>query len=98
MYLRDQSDVSWIRNTYIGFEASPVSVMYGNVDTKVLQSQDIVNAINDAHAGYLYVDELEGEGSALFAPLLGNEKLEYGCLYQVVESTNGMRLQKVQKG
>ena len=34
LYLRDISDVSWVRNTYIGFEASPMSVTYGNIDTE----------------------------------------------------------------
>lgn len=61
LYLRDQSDVSWVRNTYIGFEAAPVSVMYGNVDADVVKEQDIINAIKEAHAGFLYVDQLAGE-------------------------------------
>lgn len=99
LYLRDISDVSWVRNTYVGFEAAPVSVMYGNVDTKTVGSQDIVNAIEDAHAGFLYVDELVWEGEEalqgnLFQPLTGQEKFEYGCLYQVVEKEGGIRLVK----
>ena len=32
LYVRDSSDVSWVRNTYLNFEAAPVSVMYANVD------------------------------------------------------------------
>ncbi len=99
LYLRDISDVSWVRNTYVGFEAAPVSVMYGNVDTKTVSSQDIVNAIEDAHAGFLYVDDLVWEGEEalqenLFQPLTGEEEFEYGCLYQVVEKEGGIRLVK----
>lgn len=99
LYLRDISDVSWVRNTYVGFEAAPVSVMYGNVDTGAVSSQDIVNAIEDAHAGFIYVDELVWDREAalqeeLFRPLTGEEEFEYGCLYQVVEEESGIRLVK----
>ncbi|MBD5546000.1 MAG: hypothetical protein HDQ97_01100 [Lachnospiraceae bacterium] len=94
LYLRDISDISWVRNTYVGFEAAPVSVIYGNVDVAVLGSQDIVNAVQDAHAGFLYVNELAGNGEALFAPFMGEEKFEYGCLYQVTEEAGEMRLVK----
>ncbi len=91
--MRDISDVSWVRNTYIGFEAAPVSVMYGNVDTEVTNSQDIVKAIEDAHAGFLYVDELCGEGKEVFEPILAEgEEFGYGCLYQVVSEDDGIRL------
>ena len=95
LYLRDISDVSWVRNTYIGFEAAPVSVMYGNVDAEVTNSQDIVKGIEDAHAGFLYVDELCGGGEEVFGPLLAEgEEFGYGCLYQVVEDYVGIRLVK----
>lgn len=93
LYLRDISDVSWVRNTYIGFEAAPVSVMYGNVDTEVTNSQDIVKTIEDAHAGFLYVDELCGEGKEVFEPILAEgEEFGYGRLYQVVSEDDGIRL------
>lgn len=94
LYLRDISDVSWVRNTYVGFEAAPVSVMYGNVDAQAAGSQDIVKAIEDAHAGFLYVDELAGNGEELFLPLTGGEGFEYSQMYQVIEKAEGMRLVK----
>lgn len=94
LYLRDVSDVSWVRNTYVGFEAAPVSVMYGNIDTLNATGQDMIQAVSDAHAGFLYVDELDGDGEGLFAPFLQGEKMEYGCLYQVVQSGSGMEMRK----
>ena len=94
LYLRDASDVSWVRNTYVGFEAAPVSVMYGNVDASALGSQDIINAIEDAHAGFLYVGELEGNGKEIFQPLTVEEEFEYNCLYRVMEEAGGIRLVK----
>lgn len=98
LYLRDISDVSWVRNTYVGFEAAPISVMYGNVDTAALGSSDIVNAVEDAHAGFLYVDELKGKKDALFQPLTEDGEFEYGCLYRVIEKAGKMRLVKYEKG
>lgn len=99
LYLRDISDVSWVRNTYISFDAAPVSVMYGNVDTATMDSQGIINAIENAHAGFLYVDELvwsteDTSREELFQALTGEEEFEYSCLYQVVEEADGIRLVK----
>lgn len=99
LYLRDISDVSWVRNTYVGFEASPVSVMYGNIDADTANSQLIINAIQDAHAGFLYVDELfekgPGDGKELFRPFMEAEEFSYGRLYQVQETGDGIRLVSV---
>lgn len=94
LYLRDISDVSWVRNTYISFEAAPVSVMYGNVDTQSFTSRDILDAVSEAHADFLYVDELQGDGQKLFAPFLLGEKMEYGCLYWLTETAGGMEMRK----
>lgn len=94
LYLRDISDVSWVRNTYVNFEAAPASVMYGSVDASAMGSQDIVNVIKDAHAGFLYVDVLEGNGKQVFEALMNGEAFEYGCLYQVTEAGEEIRLVK----
>lgn len=97
LYLRDVSDISWVRNTYISFEAAPVSVMYGNVDAAAMGSGEIVKAIEDAHAGFLYVDVLNGNGEKLFKPFVDREEFEYGCLYQVAGEGAEMKLVKVQE-
>lgn len=97
LYLRDTSDISWVRNTYIGFEASPVSVMYGNVDAKSSTAQDILNAVLESHAEFLYVDELEGDSQRLFASFLGDENMEYGCLYRLTKTAEGMEMRKYEK-
>ncbi len=94
LYLRDISDVSWVRNTYIGFEAAPVSVMYGNVDTQSGTAQDILDAATAAHAKFLYVDELSGDGQKLFEPFLQGEKMEYGRLYRLIETAEGTEMRK----
>lgn len=94
LYLRDASDVSWVRNTYIGFEAAPVSVMYGNIDGATVNETDIVRAIDDAHAGYLYADEITG-GNDAFMQLTDDMEFEYGCLYEVHAENGEVTLLKV---
>lgn len=94
LYLRDISDVSWVRNTHIGFEAAPVSVVFGNVDTQSFTAQDILDAALDAHAKFLYVEELPDGGQELFEPFLQGEKMEYGCLYRLAETAEGMEMRK----
>ena len=72
--------------------------MYGNIDTATADFQTIQDAIREAHAGFLYVDELEEESPGaekeLFAPFLEGEEFSYGCLYQVKETEDGIRLVK----
>ncbi len=94
LYLRDISDVSWVRNTYINFEAAPVSVMYGNVDTASMDSGDIAKAVEDAHAGFLYVDKLPKGGEEILASLTKEDTFTFGCLYQVIEEEGGICLYK----
>ena len=94
LYLRDISDISWVRNTYISFEASPVSVMYGNVDAQSVGPEDIIKMAADAHAAYLYVDEVVN-GKELFDGLSDSGTFEYGCLYQVKAETENTILIKV---
>lgn len=95
LYLRDISDVSWVRNTYISFEASPISVMYGNVDAASMGPQEVLGALRDSHAEYLYADEIKN-GDKLLAALTAEGSFEYGCLYRLVEEAGDARLVKVE--
>lgn len=90
--LRDASDISWVRNTYISFEAAPVSVLYGSVDGENMESGDILRQIEESHAKYLYVDELSEKGKGLLAPFLKEGELAYGCLYVVESGEKGIEL------
>lgn len=89
LYLRDISDVSWVRNTYVSFEASPVSVMYGNVDAGSMEASDIMQMAGEAHAAYLYADEVAG-GEKLFDELTENGTFEYGCLYRIEDTADSI--------
>lgn len=92
LYLRDATDVSWVRNTYINFEAAPVSVMYGNVDGEATGYEELIQMIEDSHAQFLYVEPLEKDGEALFEELTDGERFQYDTLYRIVEQENKMQL------
>lgn len=89
LYLRDISDISWIRNTYVNYEASPVSVMHGNVDAATMGAEDIQRLVEESHAGYLYVEEIQ-DGQELLSTFTGGKPFEYACLYQIVEEDGVM--------
>lgn len=93
LYLRDISDVSWVRNTYISFEAAPVSVMYGNLDGSILTRSDVQRVIEEAHAGYLYAEQIEG-AEEIFKELTGGAPFVYGSLYEVQEENGQIRLKR----
>ena len=92
LYLRDATDVSWVRNTYINFEAAPVSVMYGNVDGEATGYEELMRMIEDSHAQFLYVEPLEKGGETLFEELMDGERFQYDTLYHIVEQENKMQL------
>ena len=56
LYVRDSSDVSWVRNTYLNFEAAPVSVMYANVDLSEVSREELLHLMGEAHATHLYIE------------------------------------------
>lgn len=95
LYLRDVSDVSWVRNTYISFEAAPVSVMYGNVDASVMSEADVEKMAEEAHAGYLYAEEIQ-EGEKLFSAFVEDDIFESGCFYRIEKENGVMKLVKAQ--
>lgn len=94
LYVRDISDLSWVRNTYISFQAAPVSVLYGNMDGNQLEIYNIINAIQNAHAQFFYAEPLAGQGKNILNQLSESGDFQYSYLYQVVDSGEGIRLRK----
>ena len=80
LYLRDLSDISWVRNAYVSFEAAPVSVMYGNISGETTDSAALLKTIEESHAGYLYVEPLDEENQELFAPFMDGTECSYDTL------------------
>lgn len=65
LYIRDVSDVSWVRNTYINFEAAPVSVMYANVDLQNVTQDEILALMEEAHAESVYINGILYDAATL---------------------------------
>ena len=93
LYLKNVQDAAqWVRNTYISFEASPVSVLFGGIgeDTTSGQVWELVQA---SHAGYLYADEtdeaLKRSVCALYRGI---------CVENVVSNSNKRRDADIGKG
>lgn len=95
LYLRDLSDISWVRNTYVNYGAAPVSVMHGNVDADTMVAEDIQRMVEESHTGYLYAEEIQG-GQELFMNFTQGEPFVYGCLYRVVEQNGRMLFDRVE--
>lgn len=95
LYLRDGGQGHWVKDTYISFEASPVSVMYANVNYGETTEDQVERAVRDAHAAYLYLDAFgaEEEIQALFAPFLKEgERFQPQALYEIQEGGEGLCL------
>lgn len=91
LYLKDASVSQWVKNTYVAFEASPVSLIFGSLDPANMSSGDLWNVMDASHAGYLYADPIKGDPEALFAPY--TEEFQMGILYRIVKENGRIRLE-----
>ena len=95
LYLKNAQDAAqWVRNTYISFEASPVSVLFGGIgeDTTSGQVWELVQA---SHAGYLYADETDEALKELFAPY--TEEFAWKTLYRIKMNDGTLMLEKAEE-
>lgn len=95
LYLKNAQDAAqWVRNTYISFEASPVSVLFGGIgeDTTSGQVWELVQA---SHAGYLYADETDETLKELFAPY--TEEFAWKTLYRIQMNDGTLMLERAEE-
>lgn len=95
LYLKNAQDAAqWVRNTYISFEASPVSVLFGGIgeDTTSGQVWELVQA---SHAGYLYADETDEALKELFAPY--TEEFAWKTLYRIQMNDGTLTLERAEE-
>ncbi len=95
LYLKNAQDAAqWVRNTYISFEASPVSVLFGGIgeDTTSGQVWELVQA---SHAGYLYADETDETLKELFAPY--TEEFAWKTLYRIQMNDGTLILERAEE-
>ena len=95
LYLKNAQDAAqWVRNTYISFEASPVSVLFGGIgeDTTSGQVWELVQA---SHAGYLYADETDEALKELFTPY--TEEFAWKTLYRIQMNDGTLMLERAEE-
>ena len=56
LYAKGMNNYSWVQNTYISYEMSPVSVMYSAVNMDTVNEQELLALLDWAHAKYVYFD------------------------------------------
>ena len=95
LYLKNAQDAAqWVKNTYISFEASPVSVLFGGIgeDTTSGQVWELVQA---SHAGYLYADETDEALKELFTPYI--EEFAWKTLYRIKMNDGTLILERAEE-
>ena len=95
LYLKNAQDAAqWVRNTYISFEASPVSVLFGGIgeDTTSGQVWELVQA---SHAGYLYADETDEALKELFTPY--TKEFAWKTLYRIKMNDGTLILERAEE-
>lgn len=89
----------WVRNTYTSMEASPVSVVYQNINLQDAPMDWLAQEIIASHASYLYVGEMEGTEVLLSFLPEGAEDFVPNILYRIIKREDGMiRLEAAENG
>ena len=85
-----------VQDTYVAYEASPVSVLSPSVQLKDTDADFFVNMVNDTHAEYLYVDEQPGEYPYLDELLADDVTggFRYDTVYRISYEAGRMVLRK----
>lgn len=91
-YLRRGDAPRWVNNSYLGYEASPVSMVYCSVNLDDAPTDWMVQEIRASHAGYLYAEETDADAGAVFDKITEQEAFACGTLYRIVEEDGALRL------
>lgn len=96
LYLRDDTVIHWVKDTYISSQASPEAVVYNGIDLSTMSSQTVLAEIQASHAQFLYVDPVAGDPGAVFDSMTEDGSFEYALLYRICRNNGTIILQKVQ--
>ncbi len=96
-YIRRGDTPRWVNNSYLGYEASPVSMVYRSVNLDDVPTDWMVQEIRASHAEYLYAEETEADAGAVFDGLTEPGPFACGVLYRIVETEAGMRLVRAEE-
>ena len=95
-YIRRGDAPRWVNNSYVGYEASPVCVVYQSVNLDDVPTDWMVQEIRAAHAGYLYAEETDADAGAVFDGITESEDFSCKILYRIEDTGMEMKLIRVQ--
>ncbi len=97
-YIRRGDAPRWVNNSYLGYEAAPVSMVYQSVNLNDAPADWMVQQIRGTHAGYLYAEETDADAGAVFNGITENGEFACGILYQIEDTGTQMKLIPVDSG
>ncbi len=97
-YIRRGDAPRWVNNSYLGYEAAPVSMVYQSVNLDDAPADWMVQQIRGTHAGYLYAEETDADAGAVFNGITENGEFACGILYQIEDTGTQMKLIPVDSG
>ncbi len=96
-YIRRGDTPRWVNNSYLGYEASPVSMVYRSVNLDDAPTEWMVQEIRTSHADYLYAEETEADAGAVFDGITESGPFACGVLYRILETEAGMKLVRAEE-
>lgn len=84
LFLRDDTQIHWVKDTYINSEVAPVPTVYGGINSESMSSDDIADTMRKSHAEYLYVQKVDGDVDAIMEPFMENGNVYAPeCVYTI---------------
>lgn len=94
-YIRRGDVPRWVNNSYLAYEASPVSVVYKSVNLADAPTDWMVEEIRSTHASYLYVEETDADAGTVFDAITQQGGFSCGVLYIITDDGKRMQLTPV---
>ena len=94
-YIRRGDVPRWVNNSYVAFEASPISVVFKSVNLDDAPTDWMVEEIRSSHAVYLYAEETDADVGAVFDEIMKTGTFSCGVLYQISDDGTEMKLTPV---
>lgn len=94
-YIRRGDAPRWVNNSYAGYEASPISVVFQSVHLNDAPTDFMVQEIRASHAAYLYAEETDEDAGAVFDRITEGDAFACGTLYHIEDDGVEMKLTRV---
>ncbi|MDE6661976.1 MAG: hypothetical protein K2K46_01410 [Lachnospiraceae bacterium] len=93
LYIQRDDEPRWMENSYTGMEASPVSIVFRNVNLEDASGDWMEAEIRASHAFYLYVETAPVyEGAGVFDEMITDDIFCYEKLYKIEDDGGKLSL------